>query len=173
MHDVKRRPSGSWCPRQPTVGDSLDLQPAPPSAVAAVAVDAAQKADEVVGNVVDIRLVTTRKLPLLANDFTGTGRHYQHRGHAARVRHFEIAGEVLEDRRLDRIDAVAGEEAIIDDGARLRLEFGCGNIKNVLEVLPDFEPAHHRFGMLTRAVGENEFAAGQLGDRRRQAPGWA
>ena len=53
--------------------------------------DRVQKAGQVVGDVIDMRLVAAGKLPFLAKDFARADRHDQDRRHAARVRHFEIA----------------------------------------------------------------------------------
>ena len=103
--------------------------------------NAAQKAGEIVGDVIDVGRVAAGELPLLAKDLAGAGGHHQHGGHAERVRHFEIAGEVLEDRGLARIDAVTGEETVIDLRPRFWLELGRRDIENILEVLLDFQAA--------------------------------
>ncbi len=138
------------------------------SSTAAFDGNAAQKVSEIVGDVIDVRRVAAGELPFLAKDLARAGGHHQHGGHAERVRHFEIAGEVLEDRGLARIDAVTGEETVIDLRPRLWLEFGRRDIENILEVLLDLKPPHHRFGVPARAVGEHELAARELGDRRAE-----
>ena len=112
--------------------------------------------------------VAAGELPVLAQHHAGALRHHQHRGHAERMRHFEIAGEVLEDRGLVRIDVVAGEEALVDHRLRLRLELGRPDVEHVVEMMFDFEPAQYRVGMLAGAVGENELAAGELRDGRAE-----
>src|SRR5271156_5813754 len=107
-----------------------------------------------------MRGITAGEFPILAQHHTGAFWHHQHRGHAERMWNFEIAGEILEQRGACRIDIVAGEEALINLWPRLGFERGRFDIEYVIEMLADFEPAHHRIGMLPRAVGKNEFAAG-------------
>ena len=92
-------------------------------------------------------------------------RHHQHRGHAERVRHLEIARQVLEHRGLVRIDAVLVQEAVIDLRQRLGIEIGGGDVEHVLEVVVDLEPLHHRVGVLAGAVGQDQLAARQAFDR--------
>ena len=132
-----------------------------------------KKAGKVVGDMIDMRRVAAGELPVLAQHDAGAFGHHQHGGHAERMRHFEIAREILEDRGLRRIDVVAGEKALIDLRPRLRLELGRLDIEDVVEMLADFEPAHHRVGMVPRAVGEDEFAARAVRRWRRRARGWA
>ena len=112
--------------------------------------------------------VAAGKFPFLAQHDTCAFRHDQHRGHAQRMRHFEIAGEVLEDRGTRRIDLVTGEESLIDPRPWFGFKLGGPDIEYVFEVLFDAEPAQHGIGMMARAVGEYEFAARQLGDGRAQ-----
>jgi hypothetical protein len=81
------------------------------------------------------------------------------------VRHFEVPGEILENCGLPRIDAVAGEETIVDRRPRLGLEVSRGDIEHVLEVFFDFEPGHHRLGVPPRAIGENKLTSAEPSDR--------
>ena len=132
-----------------------------------------RKPRQVVGHMVDMRRVAPFHLPVLAEDFARAFRHHQHRGHAERVRHLQVARKVLEHRGARRIDAVAGEEAVVGLRQRFRLELGRDDVEHVLEMLVDGEPPHHRVGVLARAVGENELAAGQPLDRGAERRDWA
>src|SRR5579862_9016336 len=76
--------------------------------------EAAQKTGKVVGDMIDVRSLAAGELPFLAQYHAGAFRHHQHRRHAERMRHFEIAGEVFEDRSAPGIDLVMGEEALVD-----------------------------------------------------------
>ena len=71
---------------------------------------------------IDVRGVAPRHFPAFAHNLRGRRRHHQHGGHAERVRHFEIARQVLEQRGARRVDAVAGEETVIDLRLRLGIE---------------------------------------------------
>ena len=53
--------------------------------------DRVQKACQIIGDVIDVRLVAAGKLPFFAKDFARASGYDQHRRHAARVRHFEVA----------------------------------------------------------------------------------
>src|SRR6202035_2861250 len=104
--------------------------------------NSAQEAGEVVGDMIDMGRIAAGEFPLLAQYDAGAFGHHQHGGHAERVRHFEVAGEVLEDCGLGRIDVVAGEEPLINLRPRLWFELGRLDIEDAVEVLFDFEPAH-------------------------------
>ena len=114
---------------------------------------------------VDVRRLPALHLPALAHDFVARVRHHQHRRHAERVRHREIAGEVLEHRRLCGIDAVAGEETVVVLRKGLRLQFARDDVEHVLEMVVDGEAAHHRVGVGLGAVRQDELAARQLFQR--------
>ena len=104
-------------------------------------------------------------LPVLAEYLARARGHHQHRGHAERVRNGEIARQVLEHGGARRIDAVRLQEAVVGLRQRLRLQLGGDDVEHVVEVLMDGERPHHRVGVLARAVGEDELAAGQPLDR--------
>src|SRR5215470_14933157 len=71
-----------------------------------------QKRREVVGDMIDVRVVAAFELPALAEHLARVLRHDQHRGHAERVWHREVARQVLEHGRAGGIDAVRLEEAL-------------------------------------------------------------
>ena len=73
--------------------------------IGARAAMARKNSGQIVGDMIDIGRVAAGKLPFLAQYLAGAFRHDQHGGHAERVRHFEIAREVLENRRTRRIDS--------------------------------------------------------------------
>src|SRR5262249_53374003 len=75
--------------------------------------DRLQKADEIVGHVIDMRRVAPFELPVLAKYFARGFGHHQHGGHAQGMRHHKIARQVFEHRALPRIDSVRAEETII------------------------------------------------------------
>ena len=58
-----------------------------------------------------------------------------------------------------------GQEPVVSDLRRLRLEFGLDDAEHVLEMLIDLQLPQHRVGVLRRAVCQNKFATGQLFDR--------
>src|ERR1700728_4225105 len=76
--------------------------------------DATQKAGEIVGDVIDMRGVAAGEFPLLAKNLARAFRHHQHPRHSEPVRAFEIAREVLEDRRFAGVDIVAGGGASVE-----------------------------------------------------------
>ena len=127
--------------------------------------NAPEEAGQIVGHVIDMRRVVAFHLPGLAHHLARAFRHHQHGGHAERVRHFEIAREVLEHRSARRIDAVRFQEAVVGLRQRLRLEVGLVDAEHVLEMHVDVEPPHHGVGVRARAVGEDQLAAGKLLDR--------
>ena len=64
--------------------------------------DLLKKSGKIVGQMVDMRLVAPFQLPVLAEDLALALRHHQHRGHAERMRRFQIARQVLEHGGLGR-----------------------------------------------------------------------
>ena len=102
---------------------------------------AAQKIREIVGDMIDVRRVAARKLPLLAQHHARALGHHEHGDHAQRVRHFEVAREVFENRRPVRIDVVTRKKALVDRSPRLGLQIGGPDVEDVIEVLGDFEAA--------------------------------
>ena len=124
-----------------------------------------QKARQIVGHVIDMRGVAAFHFPGLAQHLARAFRHHQHGGHAERMRHGEIAREILEHRGARRIDAVRFQEAVVGLRQRLRLEIGLVDVEHVLEMHVDVEPPHHGVGVRARAVGEDQLAAGQFLDR--------
>jgi len=129
-----------------------------------VAICGPEKARQVVGDVVDVGRVATLHLPVLADDFAGAVRNHQHGGHAEVVRHHEIARQILEHRRAGGVDPMQVEETLVGLRRRLRLQFGGDDVEHRLEMLREAEPRQHLAGMIGRAVGEDQFAAGQAGD---------
>src|SRR5215467_10128816 len=93
-----------------------------------------QEGREIVGHVIDMRVVAAFELPALAEHLARVLRHDQHRGHAERVWHREVARQVLEHGRAGGIDAVRLEEALIGLCRRLRLELGCDDVEHVIEM---------------------------------------
>ncbi len=114
---------------------------------------------------IDMRVVAAFDFPVLADHRLGAVGHHQHRDHAERMRRREVARQILEHRRLGRIDAVLLEKAFVGLGRRLRLQLGGDDVEHVLEMLMHVEAAHHRVGVLAGAVGEDQLAAGQLFQR--------
>ncbi len=127
-----------------------------------------KKSGKVVGQMVDMRLVAAAQFPIFAKHFALAFRHHQHGCHAERMRRFQIARQVLEHGRLGRIDLMQRQETLVGLQRRLRLELGSDDVEHVLKMLVDLQPPHHRVGMLARAVGEDELAAGQFLERRAQ-----
>ena len=84
------------------------------------------------------------------------------------MRRRQIAREVLEHGGLARVDAVARQKSLVGFLRRFGFEFGGDDVEHVLEMLVDFEPLHHRVGVLAGAVGEDELAAGQFLERRAE-----
>src|SRR6516225_10716579 len=75
--------------------------------------DAFEKSDKVLGDVIDMRGIAPLQLPGFAEDLAGMVRHDENRRHAERVRHREVAGEVVEYCRGSGIDAVGLEKAMV------------------------------------------------------------
>ena len=114
---------------------------------------------------IDVGRVAPFQFPGFAKNVSLPFRHHQHGRHAERVRRFEVARQILEHGGLGGIDVVPGEESLVDLRQRLGIEIGGGDVEHVLEMVVDFEPLHHRVGVLARAVGEDELAARQLFER--------
>ena len=64
-----------------------------------------EEAAEIVGQELDVGRIPPLELPLLVEDLARAAGHDQHRRHAERVRHREVAGEVLEHRGARGLDA--------------------------------------------------------------------
>ena len=67
---------------------------------------------------------------------------------------------------------MAGEKAVVHMRHRFGIEIGSGNVEHIIEVVADFEPRHHGFGVLAGAVGHDQLAPGQLFDRRAEHRIW-
>src|SRR5262245_27432472 len=99
----------------------------------------------------------------------GVRRHavHQDRGHPNRMRGLEIVRQVVEHGGLARCDGMGADEALIGFAHRLRMEVPQRmNIEDVGEQAAYAEPLDHGFRMLARAVGEDEPAPRQPGERR-------
>ena len=57
------------------------------------------------------------------------------------------------------------QEFVVGLRRRLRLQFGGDDVEHRLEMLGDAEPRQHRAGMVGRAVGQDQLAAGKFCDR--------
>ena len=114
---------------------------------------------------IDVGRIASLELPGLAENFALAFRHHQHSCHAQRVWGFEIACQILEHRRSRRVDTVAREEAFIDLRQRFRIEVRSGDVEHIFEVMMNVELLHHRIGVLARAVGEDQLAAGKFFQR--------
>ena len=110
--------------------------------------DALQKTGEIVGHVIHVRGVAAFHFPGFAQHFTRAFRHHQNGGHAERMRHGEIARQILEHRGALRVDTVSFEEFVVGLRQRLRLEIGRDDVEHVLEFFMDFEPPRHGLGVL-------------------------
>src|SRR5262249_5630286 len=96
-----------------------------------------QKAGEIVGELIEVHRIATGKLPLLAQDRAGALGNDQHGDHAERMRHFQIACEILENRSAARVHLMAGKETLIHNRPRLRLKLSRRDIEDSVEVLFD------------------------------------
>src|ERR1700733_12461478 len=88
-----------------------------------------------------MRRVAAGQFPVFAQHDARVLRHDQHGRHAERMRHFEIARQILEQHGLPRIDPVTGEETLIDRGVRLRLKLGRLDVEYVFEDIFDIKSA--------------------------------
>ena len=129
------------------------------------ALNLCQKPRQIIRDMIDIGRIPAFQLPVLAHHFLGAVGHDQHRGHAELVRHHEVAGEILEHRRFRGIHAVDAQEFVVGLRRRLRLQFGGDDVEHRLEMLGYAEPLQHRAGMVGRAVGQDQLAAGKFCDR--------
>ena len=118
---------------------------------------------------IDMRRIAAGNFPALAQAFAERldmrGRHHQHRRHAHRVRHFEIAREVLEHRGALRHDVMQPSKLFVGLARRLRFEIGGDDVERVLEMAMQFQPRDDGVGVLSRTVGQDELAARQFLDR--------
>ena len=92
-------------------------------------------------------------------------RHDEHGRHAERVRHGEVAREVLEHRGLPGVDAVHRQKSIVGLRRRLGLELGRDDVEYIIEMVRQTKPPQHSGNVAACAVGEDEFAAGKLFNR--------
>src|SRR5262245_53570640 len=127
-----------------------------------------QKSDQIVCHVIDMRRVAAFKLPAFAKYFAGVLGHDQYGGHAERMWHHEITGQVFEHRRLARVDIVRLEKAVIRLRRRFRFELGRDDVEHVIEVAVELETRQDGIGMSARAVGQDQLAPGQSLDRGAQ-----
>ena len=133
--------------------------------------DGGKERRERVGAVVDMgrQLGPGGNRPMLG--MVGQAVH-QHRGHAERVRGLEVMRQVVEHRGPARYHAMRVDEAVIGLAHRLRVDvLERVDVADILELARHAEPLDHGFGMFARAVGEDEFAPGQVAERRRQGRG--
>src|SRR3990167_4732321 len=86
--------------------------------------DAFEEAAEVVGQIVDMVVVAALELPVLVEDFAGPAGHHENRTHAEHLGHDEVAGEVLEHRRVRRRHPGRRDEAVVGLARRLRQKLG-------------------------------------------------
>src|SRR5215475_13408563 len=78
------------------------------------------------------------------------------------VRGLEVVRQVVKHCRLARDHIARAHEALIGLPCRLRINvFERVDVENLGEAAFDAEPRGHSLGMLARAVGEDEFAAGK------------
>jgi len=77
------------------------------------------------------------------------------------VGHGKIAVQILEHRRLSRIDAGAGDELVVGRLARFRQQVGSDNVEDIVEMVRDAEPFGNLDRMGVRPVGENVLAPRQ------------
>src|SRR5207248_2020492 len=82
-----------------------------------------------------------------------------------RVRHGEVAREVLEHRGLPGVDAVHRQKSIVGLRRRLGLELGRDDVEYIIEMVRQTKPPQHSGNVAACAVGEDEFAAGKLFNR--------
>ena len=115
---------------------------------------------------IDVGRVAALHLPVLADHLPGAVGNHQHGGHAEVVGDREIARQVLEHRRAGGIDPVPVEKAPVGARRGLRLQFGGDDVEHRLEMVRETEPRQHLAGVVGRAVGQDQLAAGQGGDRR-------
>src|ERR1700751_1791577 len=97
----------------------------------------AQKCGEIVGDVIDVRGIASGELPLFAQHHLRALRNDQNRRHPERMRHFEVAREILKDRGAACIDEVSCQEALVNAAARLWLERGGPDVEDIVEVALD------------------------------------
>ena len=128
-----------------------------------------EKSREIVRYVIDMCGVAAHALPILpagfARLFARGRRYHQHGRHAKRMRHFEIARQILEHRRADWDHAMRLEKAIVGRGRRFWIEFGGDDVKHVLEMAVQFKPRHDGISVFLCAVGEDQLAARQFFQR--------
>src|ERR1700693_5576882 len=65
-----------------------------------------QKPGQIIRDVIDISRVAAFQLPVLTDDGLGAVGYDEHRGHTELMRDHEVAGKVLEHRRLRGSDVV-------------------------------------------------------------------
>ena len=94
--------------------------------------------------------------------------HDQDRLHAALMRHDQVALDVFEHRRRPRVDAMLVEKALIGAQFRLGDELRIHDIENFVETRAEPQRLGGQPGVIARAIGQDQLAAGQSGDRRRQ-----
>ena len=123
---------------------------------------------KIVGHEIDMRLRAVRYLPGLALRRFSRWRRHQNRRHAARMRHDQIAVEIFKKRRVRRNDVMLIEKALISAGVWLGDEIGGDNIENIFKKMVDSDLLRGFQRMVAGAIGQDQLAARQGGDRRRQ-----
>ena len=101
-----------------------------------------------------------RRVPDLRESRLEIMRDDQHGGHAERLRHGEIAGEVLEHRRVRAGHPIGGLEQVVGFGRRLGIQPGSDDVEDIIEVVEDAELPRRLLGMAAIAVGEDGLASG-------------
>src|ERR1700722_10729616 len=81
------------------------------------------------------------------------------------MRDHEVARQILKHRRPGWIDGVIPQEFAIGPWRRLGFEIGGDDVEHRLEVLFNPKPRQNRAGMVGRAIGQDQLAPGQFGDR--------
>src|SRR4051812_30078700 len=83
-----------------------------------------QKLREIVGDVVDVVFLRRVAFPDFREGRLEIARHHENRGHAQRLRHGQVAGEVLEHHRIVAGDGVQFGELLVRLARRLGIEAG-------------------------------------------------
>ena len=91
--------------------------------------------------------------------------HDLHRGHADGVRHAQVLFEIVEHDGAPWVHAMGGEKIGIGGLERLGLVFGGLDVEDTLEQPARSQPVEHGLGMGSAAIGEDELAPRQRGDR--------
>src|SRR5882724_972097 len=82
------------------------------------------------------------------------------------MRDDQVARQILEHRRFQRIDSMRPQEFLISLRRGLGLQFGGDDVEHRLEMYIDAKPLQHLVGVIGRADGQNQLASGKPCDRR-------